>query len=128
MARVRIGLCFDPAVLGSRRRVSQLTREDVVVFPEIADGGYAALRKGNAPHRPGDAYLDLFRAASRHSRTCFIAGSTFYRASSSRSTNTSLSFHRGRIVHRYDKVHLFRPTGDHRYFSRGRSAGTFIHQ
>jgi omega-amidase len=28
-------------------------------------------------------------------------------------------------VHRYDKMHLFRPAGDHRYFTPGTAAGTF---
>ncbi len=52
-------------------------------------------------------------------------GAAFVAGRSGRRTNTSLVFHRGRLVHRYDKVHLFRPTGDNRFFSPGRSFGTF---
>ena len=28
-------------------------------------------------------------------------------------------------MHRYDKIHLFKPTLDHKYFSRGKAARTF---
>jgi predicted amidohydrolase len=40
-------------------------------------------------------------------------------------TNTSYVFSRGRVLHRYDKLHLFRPTGDQKYFVRGEGIGTF---
>ncbi|HMK38587.1 MAG TPA: nitrilase-related carbon-nitrogen hydrolase, partial [Bacteroidota bacterium] len=40
-------------------------------------------------------------------------------------SNTSLVYHRGRLIHRYDKIHLFRPSGDHRYFRPGTRIGTF---
>jgi predicted amidohydrolase len=29
------------------------------------------------------------------------------------------------VIHRYDKIHLFHPTGDHHYFSRGSTFGAF---
>jgi predicted amidohydrolase len=32
---------------------------------------------------------------------------------------------RGRLIHRYDKIHLFRPSGDHRYFRPGTKIRTF---
>jgi predicted amidohydrolase len=32
---------------------------------------------------------------------------------------------RGRLIHRYDKIHLFRPSGDHRYFRPGTQIRTF---
>jgi len=34
-------------------------------------------------------------------------------------------FRRGRLIHRYDKIHLFRPAGDHRYFRPGSRIRTF---
>jgi predicted amidohydrolase len=40
-------------------------------------------------------------------------------------TNTSIVFAHGRLIHRYDKIHLFHPTGDHRYFSTGSRVKTF---
>ena len=40
-------------------------------------------------------------------------------------TNTSLVFRNGRCIHRYDKIHLFRPAGDTRYFRAGRDNAVF---
>jgi predicted amidohydrolase len=96
------------------------------VFPELMDGGYAALYAGKTPHRPNDKWADSFRHYSRDTSSIIVAGSTYYRSSSGRSTNTSFVFRRGRIIHRYDKIHLFRPCRDHRYFVPGTSVGTFL--
>jgi predicted amidohydrolase len=43
----------------------------------------------------------------------------------SQRTNTALVFERGNLIYRYDKIHLFRPAGDHRYFLPGKTIGTF---
>jgi predicted amidohydrolase len=40
-------------------------------------------------------------------------------------TNSSLVYHRGRLIHRYDKIHLFRPADELRLFRPGKSARTF---
>jgi predicted amidohydrolase len=40
-------------------------------------------------------------------------------------TNTSLAFYRGRLIHRYDKIHLFKPAAEHQYFHRGNSIRAF---
>jgi omega-amidase len=34
--------------------------------------------------------------------------------------------HEPGFLHRYDKIHLFRPCRDHRFFAPGRSVGTFL--
>ncbi len=122
---LRVGICFDPALLTARRFAARLAALDVLLFPELVDGGYAAIRRGSSPHETGDSFLSAFQQASlRFSCTC-IAGSVFFSSAGSRRTNTALVFSRGRPIHRYDKIHLFRPTLDHRYFLRGREAGTF---
>jgi predicted amidohydrolase len=41
-------------------------------------------------------------------------------------TNSALVFSRGRKIHRYDKIHLFRPCNDHIYFAAGRTTETFV--
>lgn len=122
---LNIGIAFDVNVLSQARYASQLKRLDVLLFPELVDGGYAALAQGAAPHRPGDTFVYTCRSASRYFSLCCVAGSTYYESPSSVRTNTSLVFSHGRLIHRYDKVHLFKPTGDRRYFQPGRSSGVF---
>jgi predicted amidohydrolase len=101
---------------------------DVLLFPELMDGGYAALKRGMKPHSLDDGFVAILKNASKEFSNTIVGGSTFLRAGTSRPTNTSLVFSRGKLIHRYDKIHLFKPTGDPKFFIRGLRAGTFILQ
>jgi omega-amidase len=125
MTRLKAGFCYRVEALADARRAPDLKTLDLVVLPELADGGYASLAQGASPHTPGDSYFSRFAELTRQHALCCIAGSTCVAGRSGRRTNTSLAYHRGHVVHRYDKVHLFRPTGDHRFFSPGKLYGTF---
>ncbi|MCC6396321.1 MAG: carbon-nitrogen family hydrolase [Bacteroidetes bacterium] len=118
---VRLSLVSDLASLATLRSPA-----DIVLFPELLDGGYEALRKGEGVHTPGDATLRRLRAFSKRSRTTCIAGSVALRGRTNVLTNTSLVYHRGRLIHRYDKIHLFRPADEPRLFRPGRSAKSFV--
>jgi predicted amidohydrolase len=113
-------LAFDPASLAGISGPA-----DVVVFPELVAGGYAALRATGRYYGPSDADVVAFRTFSHRIRATCIAGSFPFAGKRGRHTNTSLVFHNGRLIHRYDKIHMFRPAGDDRYFTPGRSLGTF---
>ena len=125
MATLRVGLCLDVHSLASPG-LSRLAGADVVLFPELVDSGYAALKSGAKPHRYGDPLLSSFAAASVTLGCYCIAGSIYLQQPPPATSNTSLIFHRGKLVYRYDKVHLFRPSGDHLYFTPGKRIGTFL--
>jgi len=125
MNRLKAGFCYSLASLDIQRNARQLEALDLLVLPELADGGYAALAGGATPHTQSDSYFSRFAELSLRHDLCCIAGSSYVAGRSGTRTNTSMVFHRGRLVHRYDKVHLFKPTGDNTYFSPGRSFGTF---
>jgi omega-amidase len=55
-----------------------------------------------------------------------VAGSVALPGGKGTMTNSALVFSRGRTIHRYDKIHLFRPCNDHVYFAAGRTTGTFV--
>jgi len=97
---------------------------DLLVFPELMDGGYAAVKRNEGRHTLDDAYVAALRDASKRG-ACIVGGSLMLAAGGGTHTNTSLVFAGGRVVHRYDKIHLFRPGNDHEYFVGGRSLGTF---
>lgn len=122
----RVGLSRDCrwVVRGSIPRA--LRGCDAVVFPELVDGGYAALARGGGRHTPGDALQRSFSRLTRTGVPVCIAGSILLKTRAGHTANTTLVFHRGRLIHRYEKIHLFRPTGDARYFSPGRRIGTFL--
>jgi omega-amidase len=125
MNTLRAGFCFHAGSLMDRKREGGLKRVDLLVLPELADGGYAALSGGASPHTPNDTYYETFKDLTRRRDFCCVAGSSCVVSPSGKRHNTSLVFHRGRQLHRYDKVHLFKPTGDHLLFSPGKRYGTF---
>ena len=113
-------LAFDPADLGHIDPPA-----DAVVFPELVIGGYAQLDSGKALRYQDDPDVQVFRRLSRTAGTTCIAGSIALRAQRGKPTNTSLVFRNGRQIFRYDKIHLFRPAQDDRYFRPGSGFGTF---
>lgn len=122
---LHVGLCTGPEAIASPRLAQRVQGADILVFPELVDSGYAALKAGASPHSSGDPLLASFASASKTVAPYCIAGSVYLREPPPRSSNTSLVFHGGRVIHRYDKIHLFRPGGDHRYFQPGTRIGTF---
>jgi predicted amidohydrolase len=122
---LRVGLAFDIEVLLLPRYKERVARLDILVFPELIDGGYSALKRGMKPHSLDHGFMTVLRNASREFWNTIVAGSTFLKSGTARPTNTSLVFSRGNLIHRYDKIHLFKPAGDTRFFQRGLNAGTF---
>jgi len=128
MSSIRIGLSCDATWLVQGKLPVEARGVDILVFPELVDGGYAALAAGAPPHRSGDSYLERFRKLTNQQMPACIAGSVLTEDRSGRHTNTCHVFFRGRLLHRFAKMHLFRPGGDHRYFAPGRRIATFAFQ
>jgi omega-amidase len=120
---------FTVALAGDTRgldRPEQFAGADLLVFPELASGSYARLAQG--PVTPSEAaeQISSFRRLSAALRCTVAAGSLALPGGKGTMTNSALVFSRGRKIHRYDKIHLFRPCNDHVYFTAGRTAGTFV--
>ncbi len=126
MKLVQVGLCYDHRHLVSPRQLNRIASLDLLVFPELLDGGYAALKRGMRPHRPDDPFITDVVTASMTVPTCIVAGSTYLDDGSGNRTNTSLTFQAGHLLHRYDKIHLFGPAADKRYFTPGRTIRPFF--
>ncbi len=125
MSSIRIGLSYDAAWLVPGRLPVEAKGVDILVFPELVDGGYAALAAGALPHRSGDAYLERFRKLTGPHLPACVAGTVLTEDRSGRRTNTAHVFFRGKLRHRFAKIHLFRPGRDHRYFAPGRRIAAF---
>jgi omega-amidase len=125
MKSMRIGLCFEAGVLSQYRYSQSLRSIDVLLFPELVDGGYAALYDGATPRQRDDRLVQTFRDASQEYSMCCIAGSMYYRNRHSPPTNSTLVFNNGRLIYRYDKIHLFKPAFDNQYFHPGHTIDTF---
>jgi predicted amidohydrolase len=120
---IRIRLLYDlPSV---DRLAAKPGSSDLLLLPELVDGGYAALHRGEGIHEEGDRTLESLRQASLKHSSTVVAGSFVLRSPDGQRRNSSLVFQRGRCIHRYDKMHLFRPTGEERLFGGGKEAGLF---
>jgi omega-amidase len=116
-------LCPDTGIL--QRPTADFHQTDVILFPELVDGGYRALARGEGKHTIHDEYVNQFRRLSREATCMCIGGTVALRGSGRKTTNTCLVYQRGRLLHRYDKIHLFKPGGDAQYFLPGTRFGTF---
>jgi omega-amidase len=125
MSVIRIGLSGDASWLESGKLPAETRGVDILVFPELVDGGYAALASGAPPHRTGDAYMERFRTLTGPRLPACVAGTVLTEDTSGRRTNTSHVFLQGKLLHRFSKIHLFRPAGDHRFFAPGRRIAPF---
>ncbi len=112
-------------VLRQGHRSWRANKAHVVLFPELFDGGYSALRNGEGIHTPGDGFLERFRMDSKAHRRVVVSGSLPLRGPRGTLTNTSMVYRNGKLLHRYDKIHLFGPGGDTRYFEAGVGNGVF---
>ena len=121
MSKLSIALCSDLRIL---RDPALLKSSDVILFPELVDGGYRSAYAGKSLRRLHDPLIADLKSLTHQSSHYLVAGSLFLREGSS-ALNSTLVFHRGALVHRYDKVHLFRPARDHKLFSPGKRAGVF---
>ncbi len=122
---LHIAFCYDLGILQDKSAVRALSSCDAVMFPELIDGGYAKLQSGAVPHRINSSLVQQFKNfSSRLSAVC-VAGSIHFQHARRRPTNTSLIFRSGRIIASYDKIHLFRPAGDHTYFEPGKHVSMF---
>jgi omega-amidase len=120
---LRVRLLYDlPSV---ERLTARARTSDLLLLPELVDGGYASLLQGKGIHEEGDGTLESLRRASARLSSTLIAGSLVLRAPDGGRRNSSLVFQHGRCIHRYDKMHLFRPTGEERLFGAGKEAGVF---
>jgi predicted amidohydrolase len=81
---------------------------DIVVFPELFMTAY---RGQNDPARFHERFV---RISTEHSETLFIFGTI-----SEAGYNRLNVYREGRVVAKYDKVHLFRPTGEHEKWKPG---------
>ena len=118
--RLHVLLAYETASLQQ-----DMPSTHVIVLPELFDRGYAALKHGDGIHSADDEYVGLFRDISRRAHCTCIAGSLAIRDKHGSLANSSLVFRNGTCIHRYDKIHLFRPGGDTRYFRAGSSNKVF---
>ncbi len=93
---------------------------DFFVLPELSDGGYERLHREEGPSPTVGNLIDRFAAFSRGQHLTLIGGTVALAHDDGSIGNSTLVFHNGETVARFDKVHLFRPLGDDQFFAAGK--------
>lgn len=114
---------FRHAAVKIGEALSDETKPDVIVLPEMWNTGYALERIGGIADRNGERTRRTFSDMAKKAGVHIIAGSVAD-ADSGRVRNTIYAFDReGRMHARYSKIHLFRLMDEHHYLSPGDEIG-----
>jgi len=117
---VSIGMAVNEDALDAN-----MAHTDFVLLPEMFNCDYSA--DGLTVLSPTNAVLEyLIGYSRRESQIYLIAGTLpLTHGSSGKPRNESLTLHKGEIVHRVSKIHLFKPINDQELFERGEYRGGF---
>lgn len=118
----------------NERRVERLVREaaqhrpkpDIIVLPELWNTGYVPEKAAELADPDGRRTRERMSSLARECGIRLVAGSVAERLGDGRIVNAAYLFdEKGRTVGRYEKIHLFRPGGEHRHFAAGGRADVF---
>lgn len=119
---LRIACLFNREGLAAFDRESKPGTVDILVLPELFDGGYKRLA---TERRPMDDLAglteQLARLSERHGLT-LIAGTVAMPGHNGKMLNASMIFSRGERIATVAKTHLFRPLADDQFFAPGEPA------
>ncbi len=116
--KLKIACAFSVEGLDRFKQAGE--KVDFFVLPELSDGGYARLHRDEGPSPDVDSLVDRFAAFSQAQQLTLIGGTVALAHNDGSVGNSALVFHKGGRVARFDKVHLFRPLGDDRFFAVGK--------
>jgi omega-amidase len=97
-----------------------LKRGDIIVLPEMFFGGYDVFIQDKKFFVSSDhEILNKLRDISRDMGVLIISGSLPFGTSWKDRQNTSFAFYNGKMIYRYDKIHLFKPLNEEKFFKPG---------
>lgn len=116
---ITIACAFDDAGLVAFDRESAPGSADVLVLPELFDGGYRRLHQDRGVSDSVGQLAERLVAISRNQRMHVVAGTVAWKSPDGKVRNTSLVFSSGEKIAEVAKTHLFRPLGDDQFFAPG---------
>lgn len=116
---ITIACAFDDTGLGAFEKENGPGTTDILVLPELFDGGYKRLHRDKGPSPTVTQFADRVARVSREHQLHVIAGTVAWKNNDGNLRNTSLVFSAGDKVAEVGKSHLFRPLGDDQFFVPG---------
>lgn len=116
---IRIACAFDDDGLSAFNRESEPGTVDILVLPELFDGGYKRLHRDRGPSADISLIAERFVEISKSHALTLIAGTVAWKNQDGKVRNTSLVVSNGQRLAEVAKTHLFRPLGDDQFFAPG---------
>lgn len=116
---IRIACAFDDAGLTAFEHENTPGSVDILILPELFDGGYRRLHGEKGPSSRVAEIADRFALLSRDHRLHLIGGTLAWKSGDGIVRNTSLVYSFGQRITEVSKTHLFRPLGDDEFFAPG---------
>jgi omega-amidase len=116
---ITIACAFDDLGLTAFESENVAGSVDILVLPELFDGGYKRLHQDKGPSASVAQMADRFSRISRNHQMHFVAGTVAWKNTDGKVRNTSLVYSKGELVTEVAKTHLFRPLGDDQFFAHG---------
>ncbi len=116
---ITIACAFDDSGLSAFDNENRGDAIDILVLPELFDGGYRRLHQDKGPSSSVAQLAERFAKVSLDHRLHLIAGTVAWKNADGKVRNTSLVFSNGQRIAEVTKTHLFRPLGDDQFFAPG---------
>jgi predicted amidohydrolase len=116
---ITLACAFDDAGLTAFEKENAPGSVDILVLPELFDGGYKRLHSDNGPSASALQLAERFVGISRDHQLHMVAGTVAWKHADGKVRNTSLLYSHGEKAAEVSKTHLFRPLGDDQYFAHG---------
>lgn len=116
---ITLACAFDDAGLTAFEKENAPGSVDILVLPELFDGGYKRLHRDNSPSSSVAQLTERFARISRDHQLHMVAGTVAWTHADGKVRNTSLVYSHGENLAEVSKTHLFRPLGDDQFFAHG---------
>jgi predicted amidohydrolase len=116
---IRLACTYDEIGLERFASESAPGSQDILILPELFDGGYARLVRDKGAASDPTRYLSRFEEISRSHRLNLVGGSIAWPDADGKVRNTCHVFANGKKLGSVSKTHLYRPLGDDQFFAAG---------
>lgn len=116
---IRIACAFDDAGLAAFENESAPGAIDILILPELFDGGYKRLHRDKGPSPHAAEIVNRLAGISKSHGLQLIGGTLAWINADGKVRNTSHVYSKGEKIAEVTKTHLFRPLGDDRFFAPG---------
>lgn len=98
---------------------------DIIVLPELWTTGYDLTRLDKIADRNAEKTIDFLKKAAKKYQVHFVGGSVANRGDQGVKNTLLIISNEGELVHKYNKLHLFKLMDEHLYLEAGEEKGLF---